>query len=123
MSDTEARTPPTPVEVLAARLDAILSHYGKNILYRRGVPDSLTVYADPVFPGTLPPEPPRDAADYIADRPVRWYGNQGVVPATARSRMTQDRGWQGTSNDTTAGPRRSRRELMRSGGKLEGYAP
>ena len=62
MSDEAPRIPATPVDVIAARLDRIVAHYGDAILCRRGVPEAVTVCDEPDFP-PLPPEPPRDAAD------------------------------------------------------------
>jgi len=67
VTDAPPRTPCTPVEVVAARLDAILARYGPDILSRRGVPAEITVAEEPSFP-ELPPEPEKDAADLVTIR-------------------------------------------------------
>ena len=88
MSDDAPRTPCTPVEVVAARLEAILAHYGPDILSRRGVPEVVTVAEEPQFP-ELPPEPEKDEADRVTIR----VSVACAYPGCAKEAYTRVRGY------------------------------
>jgi len=88
VTDTDVLVPPTPVEVVAARLEAIIAHYGPDILSRRGVPEVVTVAEEPEFP-PLPPEPEKDAADLVTIR----VSVACAYPGCAKEAYTRVRGY------------------------------